>query len=265
VGDSGVGKSSLVNLITTEKPARGTKSTTGCQVSIKLVNSSSSSSTDQQGSKFFVEFWDVSGLDYYSGLRRVCYKQLNGVILVYDAADKRSLRRLQKWAVEVQSNGTFVAPFPDDTASKNIGGLPVPVLVVGNKADRVRGASSKQGGPKPSICSTDAVTELCTSWLRRGRGPAALLRQRVRASDVNLQEMEKHVQGLQASAATGQIDWGTLNTFFNTLWTRRYQPTSVLMAAPTFVQPMGVSSSTADLLGRQQSEADMDRVDSDWV
>jgi GTPase SAR1 family protein len=51
-------------------------------------------------------------------LRRSLYKQINGVILVYDATDKSALRRLAKWASEVASDGTFVAPFPDDTAAR---------------------------------------------------------------------------------------------------------------------------------------------------
>lgn len=51
-------------------------------------------------------------------LRRTLYKQINGVILVYDSTDKASLRRLTKWASEVAADGTFVAPFPDETAAR---------------------------------------------------------------------------------------------------------------------------------------------------
>lgn len=52
-----------------------------------------------------------------------------GVILVYDLGDRRSLARLPKWAAEVARAGSFQAPFTEELAARNIGGLPVPVLV----------------------------------------------------------------------------------------------------------------------------------------
>jgi len=43
------------------------------------------------------------------------------VILVYDYSDKSSLKRLSKWASEVATDGSFVAPFPDETAARWVG------------------------------------------------------------------------------------------------------------------------------------------------
>ena len=277
VGDSGVGKTSLLNYITTGKPVRGARSTAGCQVSVKLIEqqaqdsikvASLGSSTAQ--SKFFVEFWDVSGHEHYAALRQVFYKQINGVILVYDVANRSSLRRLQRWAMEVATEGSFVAPFSEDLASRNIGGLPVPVLVIGTKSDRLRTSPNAPTTTAQQPCSsTEAVTQLCTGWLKRSKSSGLLLRQRVRPSDNNLAELEKHVQGLHASAVTGQIDWETLNSFFSTLWLRRYQPATGGTNTPTFIQQLQARAGAAAAggggghigVGRQ----DMDRLDDDWV
>ena len=71
----------------------------------------------------------------YSHLRRLFYDQINGVILVHDLSVPNSRTSIVKWASEVAAESTFAAPFPDEVATSNIGGLPVPVLVVGNKLD----------------------------------------------------------------------------------------------------------------------------------
>ena len=49
----------------------------------------------------------------------------------------RSLPSLQNWAAEVSQLGSFQAPYSEDRAALNLGGLPVPCLVVGNKQDLV--------------------------------------------------------------------------------------------------------------------------------
>lgn len=127
----------LLQLIATGLPARGaTRSTAGCHIHVKLVDNTAAPGTtgyhqhsspaqqlqgggsfspladkQQQHSslpaqrKFFVELWDVSGQPKYSQLRSVFFKQLNGVILVYDVTNKASLSRLQKWAAEVAHEG----------------------------------------------------------------------------------------------------------------------------------------------------------------
>lgn len=54
-----------------------------------------------------------------------------GVIFVHDRSQRRTRSSLQKWAAEIAATGTFSAPL----ASGGPGGLPIPYIVVGNKAD----------------------------------------------------------------------------------------------------------------------------------
>ena len=50
-------------------------------------------------------------------------------------AGRRSKAGLHRWAAEVAAQGTFSAPFSADDAGASLGGLPVPHLVIGTKAD----------------------------------------------------------------------------------------------------------------------------------
>lgn len=54
-----------------------------------------------------------------------------GVIFVYDLSQRRTKTSLHKWAAEIAATGTFSAPM----GSGGPGGLPVPYIVVSNKAD----------------------------------------------------------------------------------------------------------------------------------
>jgi hypothetical protein len=254
------------------------------------------------------------------------------VILVYDATDKSALRRLSKWAAEVAADGTFVAPFPDDTAARwggaqgargargataavglnslggqrrarrrarpslrqarnappspraaprrpltapactarplaaaplppnrarrNIGGLPVPVLIVANKADRLRGGGGAAAAGALALQST--ISRLCGGGAAgAGGGPVAWLCDALRGlrggarvrgaassggvlpvggSSANLAELESSIRSVSASAATGALDWATVGAFFTALWARRYQPNT--RSASAFLQQL---------------------------
>nr|ACJ85536.1 unknown [Medicago truncatula] len=139
VGDSGVGKSSLVHLIVKGSPIARPSQTIGCTVGVKHTtygNSGSSSSSLKGDSErdFFVELWDVSGHERYKDCRSLFYSQINGVIFVHDLSQRRTKTSLQKWAAEIAATGTFSAPL----GSGGPGGLPVPYIVIGNKADIVQ-------------------------------------------------------------------------------------------------------------------------------
>ncbi|KAJ4828091.1 sphingosine N-acyltransferase subunit lip1 [Turnera subulata] len=148
VGDSGVGKSSLVHLIEKGSSISRPPQTIGCTVGVKHIiygNSGSSSSSIKGDAErdFFVELWDVSGHDRYKDCRSLFYSQINvtilrqiclvcmGVIFVHDLSQKRTKASLQKWASEIAETGTFSAPL----GSGGPGGLPVPYIIIGNKDD----------------------------------------------------------------------------------------------------------------------------------
>lgn len=54
-----------------------------------------------------------------------------GVLFVHDLSQRNTKSNLQKWASEIALNGSFSAPLE----SYGPCGLPIPYLVIGNKAD----------------------------------------------------------------------------------------------------------------------------------
>lgn len=52
-------------------------------------------------------------------------------MFVHDLSQRRTKGSLNKWAAEISATGTFSAPL----SSGGPGGLPVPYIVIGNKAD----------------------------------------------------------------------------------------------------------------------------------
>nr|DAD40161.1 TPA_asm: hypothetical protein HUJ06_014484 [Nelumbo nucifera] len=83
VGDSGVGKTSLVHLIVKGSSIARPPQTIGCTVSVKHITygisgSSSNSIKGDTERDFFVELWDVSGHERYKDCRSLFYAQING-------------------------------------------------------------------------------------------------------------------------------------------------------------------------------------------
>lgn len=143
--------------------------------------SSSSSIKGDSERDFFVELWDVSGHERYKDCRSLFYSQVNGlsvfsilsqimsslslscrhlqkrftnfagVIFVHDLSQRRTKTNLQKWAGEVSVNGAFSAPL----SSGGPGGLPVPYIVIGNKAD----IAAKEGTSGSSGNLVDAARQ----------------------------------------------------------------------------------------------------------
>ncbi|KAK4394119.1 Small GTPase LIP1 [Sesamum angolense] len=129
VGDSGVGKTSLVHLIMKGSSIARPPQTVGCTVSVKhtAYGNSGSSSSSMKGDAerdFFIELWDISGHERYKDCRSLFYSQINGVMFVHDLSQRRTKTSLQKWAAEIAATGTFSAPL----GSGGPGGLPVPML-----------------------------------------------------------------------------------------------------------------------------------------
>ncbi|KAK7318532.1 hypothetical protein RJT34_03235 [Clitoria ternatea] len=208
VGDSGVGKTSLVHLIVKGSPIARPSQTIGCTVDVKHTtygNSGSSSSSLSGDSErdFFVELWDVSGHERYKDCRSLFYSQINGVIFVHDLSQRRTKTSLQKWAAEIAATGTFSAPL----GSGGPGGLPVPYIVIGNKAD----IAAKEGTRGSSGNLVDAARQ----WVeKQGLLPSS--------EELPLTENFPGSGSVIAAAKEARFDKEAVMKFFRTLIRRRY-------------------------------------------
>ncbi|GER35129.1 Ras-related small GTP-binding family protein [Striga asiatica] len=160
MADGGVGKTSLVHLIMKGSSIARPPQTVGCAVDVKHTtygNSGSSSSSIRGDSErdFFVELWDISGHERYKDCRSLFYSQINGVMFVHDLSQRRTKTSLQKWAAEIAATGTFSAPL----ANGGPGGLPVPYIVIGNKAD----IASKEG----TRGSSGNLVDVARQWVEK--------------------------------------------------------------------------------------------------
>ncbi|KAL5703547.1 sphingosine N-acyltransferase subunit lip1 [Ranunculus cassubicifolius] len=207
VGDSGVGKTSLVHLIVKGSSISRPSQTVGCTVSVKhtTYGSPGSSSNSIKGDAerdFFIELWDVSGHERYKDCRSLFYSQINGVIFVHDLSQRRTKTSLQKWATEVATSGSFSAPLGSGGPS----GLPVPYIVVGNKADVA--AKYPRG-------SSGNLVDVARQWVeKQGLLPSS--------EEIPLTESFPGGAGLLAAAKEARYDKEAVMKFFHMLIRRRY-------------------------------------------
>lgn len=95
LGDSGVGKSSLVHYLCEREALKTPQWTVGCNMSVMMHEHKRSNKP------FFLEMMDVGGHRRHAGSRHVFYSQINGIILVFDVANRNSYQNLRKWIKEL--------------------------------------------------------------------------------------------------------------------------------------------------------------------
>ncbi|KAF6146349.1 hypothetical protein GIB67_020443 [Kingdonia uniflora] len=223
VGDSGVGKTSLVHLIVKGSSIAHPSQTIGCTVSVKHTTygspgSSSNSIKHDAERNFFVELWDVSGHERYKDCRPLFYSQINGVIFVHDLSQRKTKASLQKWAADVAATGTFSAPL----GSVGPGGLLVPYIVIGNKAD----IAAKEG-PRGS---SGNLVDVARQWVeKQGLLPSS--------EELPLTESFPGSGGLFAAAKEARYDKEALTKFFQMLIRRRYFSDEVHAPNPWSITP----------------------------
>ncbi|KAL8160743.1 hypothetical protein V2J09_002280 [Rumex salicifolius] len=208
VGDSGVGKTTLVHLIMNGHSISRPPQTIGCSVSVKHMkygsSGSSSSITKVDAERdFFIELWDISGHDRYKDCRSLFYSQINGVIFVYDISQRKTKTNLIKWASEIAATGTFSAPM----GSAGPGGLSVPYIVIKNKAD----IAAKEG----TRVSSGNLVDMARHWVEK----QGLLPQ---SEELPLVESFPGSGALLAAAKEARYDKEAVSKFFRMLIRRRY-------------------------------------------
>ncbi|XP_021725377.1 small GTPase LIP1-like [Chenopodium quinoa] len=232
VGDSGVGKTSLVQLITKGSTVTSPSRTIGCSVNVKHITygSPSSSSNSIKGDAerdFFVELWDISGHERYKDCRSLFYTQINGVIFVYDLSQRRTKTSLHKWAAEIAAVGTFSAPM----GVGGPGGLPVPYIVVSNKAD-IAAKEGTQG-------SSGNLVDVARQWVeKQGLLPPS--------EELPLTESFPGNGALLAAAKEARFDKEAVTKFFRMLIRRRYFSDQLPPSNPWSISPIQRSFQSSD-------------------
>lgn len=113
IGDSGVGKSSLLLRFTDDDFQEDHPCTIGVDFKTKII--------DLDGKHLNLTIWDTAGQEKFRSLTSSYYRGTQGIILVYDVSKKSSFEALNIWLKEIDMYSTY----PD-----------VIKLLVGNKVDK---------------------------------------------------------------------------------------------------------------------------------
>ncbi|CAF0885252.1 unnamed protein product [Rotaria sordida] len=113
IGESGVGKSSLLLRFTDDRFDQDMAATIGVDFKVKQL--------DIDGNRVKLAIWDTAGQERFRTLTPGYYRGAQGAILVYDVCNRASFRQLDRWLSELD---TF-------TTKTNI-----IKMLVGNKIDQ---------------------------------------------------------------------------------------------------------------------------------
>lgn len=96
LGNSGVGKTSMIVRFVTDNFKADTGSTVGASYMTKIVSMGSS----------YMKFniWDTAGQERFRSIVHMYYKDVEVAILVYDLTDPESFAQLQWWYQEMQQH-----------------------------------------------------------------------------------------------------------------------------------------------------------------
>jgi len=120
VGDSGVGKTSLLHQFVDEKFDPQFITTIGIDFKRKLV--------DAAGKRVMLQLWDTAGQERFRSITSSFYRGAQGVALVFDVTDHDSFANMGQWIRSMQTLTTEGTPW----------------MIIGNKTDMVKERSVTQ-------------------------------------------------------------------------------------------------------------------------
>jgi len=98
IGESGVGKSSLLLRFTDDQFDPELAATIGVDFKVKVM--------DQQGNKVKLAIWDTAGQERFRTLTPSYYRGAQGAILVYDVSSRESFSKVEDWLNELETYST---------------------------------------------------------------------------------------------------------------------------------------------------------------
>ena len=111
LGDSHVGKSSLIIKFIEDKFSSSYMSTVGFDLKFKTIKINNE--------EIKVMIFDTAGQERFRSLASNYIKKANGILLVYDISDKNSFLNIENWMANIKEESS-------DT---------VPIILIGNKCD----------------------------------------------------------------------------------------------------------------------------------
>lgn len=96
IGDSGVGKSSLLLRFADNTFTNSYITTIGVDFKIKTISI--------EGQKVKLQIWDTAGQERFRTITSTYYRGTHGVIVVYDVTNGESFANVKRWLHEIEQN-----------------------------------------------------------------------------------------------------------------------------------------------------------------
>lgn len=124
VGNSTVGKSSLLLRFTDDRFDSGHDMTIGVEFGTRVVQVEREA---KDTIKVKLQVWDTAGQESFRSITRSYYRGCGGCMLVYDVTNRDSFRALKQWLEDIKD----YSGYSENRESKRR----FPILLVGNKTD----------------------------------------------------------------------------------------------------------------------------------
>uniref|UniRef100_A0A8C2IA89 Calcium release activated channel regulator 2A n=1 Tax=Cyprinus carpio TaxID=7962 RepID=A0A8C2IA89_CYPCA len=111
VGNSSVGKTSLLRRFCDNCFHSGTCATVGIDYSVKTLT--------VDNSQVALQMWDTAGQERYRSITKQFFRKADGVVVVYDITNEQTFTAVRQWLVSVQEGA----------------GEDIPIMLLGNKTD----------------------------------------------------------------------------------------------------------------------------------
>jgi Ras-related protein Rab-1A len=100
IGDSGVGKSSILTMFCEKTiPDDYYNTTIGVDLFTKSVQINNN--------KIKLQIWDTAGQERFRSITRTYYRGANAIIITYDITNKNSFDRIKEWISEIERNNNL--------------------------------------------------------------------------------------------------------------------------------------------------------------
>ena len=169
LGDSGVGKTTLIHSYVSNEFCADFKSTIGADFSSKTI--------EVNGVTVDLQIWDTAGEERFHSVGSAFYRGADACLLVYDLTQKESFERLDFWKNDIVQKSSISSP--ED----------FPFVIFGNKSDLV---DQQQIDP-----------QISAAWAQQNKSPHFTVSAK---TSENLQEGFQKIVSLFLDNAKGTIE-----------------------------------------------------------
>lgn len=112
VGNSSVGKTSLLRRFCDDCFHPGTSATVGIDYSVRTIT--------VDNSQVALQMWDTAGQERYRSITKQFFRKADGVVVMYDITAEQSFTAVRQWLTSVKESA----------------GQDIPIMLLGNKTDK---------------------------------------------------------------------------------------------------------------------------------